>query len=284
MPLLEIHQLTKSFGGLMAVCDLDLHVDEGEIVSLIGPNGAGKTTVFNLITGLYRPDSGDILFQGHSLVGLQPHEITALGIARTFQTLRIFTNMSVLENVMVGQHCRSRSGLWSVILRLPGFRKEEEHIRQKAIERLSIFGTRLAGFRHDQMAYCLSYANRRRLEIARAMATEPRLLLLDEPTAGMNPHETQEMIGLIGQIRDQMRCTILCIEHDMKVVQGISDRVVALDYGRKIAEGTHEQVANDEQVIEAYLGRRAKGGAQDAILTQTHLATKANPGRQARDA
>jgi ABC-type branched-subunit amino acid transport system ATPase component len=267
VPLLETRQLTKSFGGLTAVHRLNLHVEEGEIVSLIGPNGAGKTTVFNLITGLYQPDSGDILFRGRSLVGLQPHQITALGIARTFQTLRIFTNMSVLENVMVAQHCRSKAGLWSVILRLPGFRREEERIRQKAIERLSFFGARLAGFRHDQLAYCLSYANRRRLEIARAMATDPHLLLLDEPTAGMNPHETQEMTGLIGRLRDEIGCTILCIEHDMKVVQGISDRVVALDYGEKIAEGTHEQVANDERVIEAYLGKRAKTVGQDGILS-----------------
>jgi ABC-type branched-subunit amino acid transport system ATPase component len=258
MPLLETRSLTKSFGGLTAVFNLDLQVEEGEIVSLIGPNGAGKTTVFNLITGLYQPDEGDILFEGRSLVGLQPHEITTLGVARTFQILRIFTNMTVLENVMVAQHCRTKAGMWPAIFRLPGFRREEERIRKKAIERLSFFGTRLVGYRFDQLAYSLSYANRRRLEVARAMATDPKLLLLDEPTAGMNPHETQEMTGLIGRLRDEAGCTILCIEHDMKVVRGISDRVVALDYGQKIAEGSHGEVANDERVIEAYLGRTAK--------------------------
>jgi branched-chain amino acid transport system ATP-binding protein len=247
MPLLETRGLTKSFGGLTAVFNLDLQVEEGEIVSLIGPNGAGKTTVFNLITGLYLPDKGDILFEKCSLVGLQPHQITALGVARTFQTLRIFTNMTVLENVMVAQHCRTKAGMWPAILRLPGFRREEEKIRQKAIERLSFFGSRLVGYR-------------RRLEVARALATDPKLLLLDEPTAGMNPHETQEMAGLIGRLRDEIGCTILCIEHDMKVVQGISDRVVALDYGEKIAEGSHDEVADNERVIEAYLGRTAKRG------------------------
>ena len=261
MPLLETRNLTKHFGGLMAVFELDLEIEAGEIVSLIGPNGAGKTTVFNLITGLYLPDGGDILLEGRSLMGLQPHQITALGVARTFQTLRIFTNMTVLENVMVAQHCRTKAWMWPAIFRLPGFRREEERIRQKAIERLSFFGTRLVGYRFDQLAYSLSYANRRRLEVARAMATDPKLLLLDEPTAGMNPHETREMTGLIGRLRDEMGYTILCIEHDMKVVQGISDRVVALDYGQKIAEGTHDQVADNERVIEAYLGRKAKGGA-----------------------
>lgn len=256
MPLLEMRGLTKHFGGLMAVDSLNLRIEQGEIVSLIGPNGAGKTTVFNLITGLYLPDGGDVEFEGQSLVGLQPHQITARGIARTFQTLRIFTNMTVLENVMVAQHSRSRAGAMETILRLPSFRREEARIRQKAAEALSFFGTRLAGFRFDQLAYSLSYANRRRLEIARAMAAEPKLLLLDEPTAGMNPHETLEMTRMIGQLRDQKGYTILFIEHDMKVVQGVSDRVVALDHGCKIAEGSYEEVAHHERVIEAYLGRR----------------------------
>ncbi|MBC8248856.1 MAG: ABC transporter ATP-binding protein [Anaerolineales bacterium] len=256
MPLLEMRGLTKHFGGLTAVNNLDLRVEQGEIVSLIGPNGAGKTTIFNLITGLYPSDEGDIIFEGQSLLGLQPHQITAQGIARTFQTLRIFVNMTVLENVMVAQHSRSRAGVLETILRLPGFRREEEHIRQKAVEALSFFGTRLVGYRFDQLAYSLSYANRRRLEIARAMAAEPKLLLLDEPTAGMNPHETQEMTRMIGQLRDEKGYTILFIEHDMKVVEGVSDRVAALDYGCKIAEGTYEEVAHNERVIEAYLGRR----------------------------
>lgn len=254
-PLLDIRGLTKSFGGLMAVDHLDLHVARGEIVSLIGPNGAGKTTVFNLITGLYPPDEGMIRFQGRELVGLLPHEITVCGIARTFQTLRIFTNMTVLENVMVGQHARSHMGILPTILRLPRFRREETRIRERAIEALSLFDTRLTGFRLEQMAYSLSYANRRRLEIARALATDPLLLLLDEPTAGMNPHETAELTAMIGQLRDR-GYTILCIEHDMRVVQGISDRVIVLDYGRKIAEGSYEEVACSERVIEAYLGRR----------------------------
>ena len=259
MPLLEMRGLTKRFGGLTAVNDLDLRVEPGEIVSLIGPNGAGKTTLFNLITGLYPPDGGDVVFEGQSLGGLQPHQITARGIARTFQTLRIFTNMTVLENVMVAQHSRSRAGAMETILRLPSFRREEARIRQKAAEALSFFGTRLVGFRFDQLAYSLSYANRRRLEIARAMAAEPKLLLLDEPTAGMNPHETLEMTRMIGQLRDQKGYTILFIEHDMKVVQGVSDRVVALDHGCKIAEGSYEEVAHNERVIEAYLGRRRGG-------------------------
>ena len=259
MPLLEMRGLTKHFGGLTAVNDLDLRIEQGEIVSLIGPNGAGKTTVFNLITGLYPPDGGDVSFEGQSLVDLQPHQITARGIVRTFQTLRIFTNMTVLENVMVAQHSRSRAGAMETILRLPSFRREEARIRQKAAEALSFFGTRLVGFRFDQLAYSLSYANRRRLEIARAMAAEPKLLLLDEPTAGMNPHETLEMTGMIGQLRDEKGYTILFIEHDMKVVEGVSDRVVVLDHGCKIAGGSYEEVAHNERVIEAYLGRRRSG-------------------------
>ncbi len=257
MAMLEIRGLDKQFGGLKAVDGLDLQVREGEVVSLIGPNGAGKTTVFNLISGLYPPDGGEIRFQGRNVTGLQPHEITARGIARTFQNLRVFTNMTVLENVMVGQHARTRTGPLGAILRLPGCRREEKRIRQRALEALSCFEERLAGFRLDQMAYSLSYANRRRLEIARALATEPRLILLDEPTAGMNPHETAEMTDLIGRLRDK-GYTLLLIEHDMKVVQGVSDRVVALDYGCKIAEGPYEQVAHDERVVEAYLGRKGR--------------------------
>jgi branched-chain amino acid transport system ATP-binding protein len=259
VPLLEIRDLVKHFDGLTAVNGLDLYVEQDEIVSLIGPNGAGKTTVFNVVTGLYAADGGDILFEGQSLVGLQPHQITARGIARTFQTLRIFTNMTVLENVMVAQHSRSRAGVVETVLRLPGFRREEASIRQQAVEALSFFGTRLVGYRFDQLAYSLSYANRRRLEIAQAMATEPKLLLLDEPTAGMNPHETLEMTRMIGKLRDEKGYTVLFIEHDMKVVQGVSDRVVALDHGCKIAEGSYEEVACDERVIEAYLGRRRCG-------------------------
>jgi branched-chain amino acid transport system ATP-binding protein len=255
--LLEVRGLSKRFGGLYAVHELDLDVNEGEIVSVIGPNGAGKTTFFNAITGIYDPDGGDVGFDGHHLVGLKPNQITRLGIARTFQTVHLFPNMSVLENAMVGQHCRTRSGVLGAILQLPSTRAEEIRVREKAREVLSFFGTRLSGYRHDQPASSLSYANRRRLEIARAMATDPKLLLLDEPTAGMNPKETEEMTHLIGRLRQEKGFTIVVIEHDMRVVKGVSDRVVALDYGRKIAEGTYDDVANDEHVIEAYLGRRA---------------------------
>jgi ABC-type branched-subunit amino acid transport system ATPase component len=255
--LLECRGLTKSFGGLAALQDLDLEVSPGEIVSVIGPNGAGKTTLFNVITGIYEPDRGEVWFDGHDITGLKPNQITKLGIARTFQTVHLFPNMTVLENAMVGQHCRTRAGLFASILRLPWQRAEEERVRAKARQALAFFGPRLTGYREEQPASALSYANRRRLEIARALATEPKLLLLDEPTAGMNPVETQELTRLIGKMRDELGLTILVIEHDMRVVKGVSDRVVALDYGRKIAEGSYEEVAHDERVIEAYLGRRA---------------------------
>jgi ABC-type branched-subunit amino acid transport system ATPase component len=254
----ECQGLVKNFGGLNAIDHLELHVDEGEIVSVIGPNGAGKTTFFNLVTGFYQPDGGAIHFQGHNLVGMAPNHITKLGIARTFQNVRLFPNMTILENVMIGQHCRSKSGILGAILRPPSYRAEEERIRQKAIEQLSFFGTRLSGYRLDQLATNLSYANRRRLEMARAMATEAKLLLLDEPAAGMNPRETAEITELIGKMRDERGYTILVIEHDMKLVKGVSDRVIAMDYGRKIAEGTYQQVATDERVVEAYLGRTSE--------------------------
>jgi branched-chain amino acid transport system ATP-binding protein len=255
-PLLELRGIDKSFGGLACISDLDLHVDEGEIVSVIGPNGAGKTTLFNVITGVYRPDGGEILLDGESLVGLEPHEVTNRGVARTFQTLRLFLNMSVRENVMAVQYGGTKATVFESMLRLPRARREEREIRQRAEEKLSFFGQRLVGYRWDQPAYSLSYANRRRLEIARAMATEPRILLLDEPAAGMNPVETQEITELIGQLRKEGKYTILVIEHDMHVVEGISDRVVALDHGVKIAEGSFDAVATDPRVVEAYLGLR----------------------------
>jgi branched-chain amino acid transport system ATP-binding protein len=255
--LLALNGLKKQFGGLAALGGVDMHVEDGEIVSVIGPNGAGKTTLFNTMTGIYDPDEGEILFDGHSLVGLKPNQITKLGVARTFQTVHLFPNMTVLENAMVGQHCRTHSGLLGAVLRFPPTRKEERRIEERARDCLAFFGTRLSGYRHDQPASSLSYANRRRLEIARAMATEPKLLLLDEPTAGMNPTETAELAKLIRRLRDERSLTIVVIEHDMRVVKGVSDRVVALDYGRKIAEGPYDDVANDEQVIEAYLGRKA---------------------------
>jgi branched-chain amino acid transport system ATP-binding protein len=255
--VLEVRGLEKHFGGLYALSGLDMEVREGEIVSVIGPNGAGKSTLFNTITGLYGPDGGDVRFEGQSIVGLKPSQITRLGVSRTFQTVHLFPNMTVLENAMVGQHSRSRSGVLGSVLRLPNQRNEEERIRAKARESLSFFGPRLSGYRHEQPAFTLSYANRRRLEIARALATEPTLLLLDEPTAGMNPTETQELTDQIWRLRKERGLTILVIEHDMRVVKGVSDRVIALDYGKKIAQGTYEEVAHDERVIEAYLGTKA---------------------------
>jgi ABC-type branched-subunit amino acid transport system ATPase component len=252
--LLDLRSVSLSFGGLRVLDQLDLQVGEGEIVSVIGPNGAGKTTLFNLITGIYRPQAGDILFDGESIVGLEPHQITRRGISRTFQTLRLFLNMSVKENVMAAAYGHTHAGVFRSMLRTPGMRREEREIEALAEERLRFFGQRLMGYRWHQPAYSLSYANRRRLEIARATATNPRLLLLDEPAAGMNPAETHEITELIGQLRSEGGFTILVIEHDMHVVEGISDRVVALDHGIKIAEGTFDACATDEKVVEAYLG------------------------------
>ena len=254
--LLELRGLDKSFGGLRVIAELDLVVHENEIVSVIGPNGAGKTTLFNLITGLYRPDSGEIRLEDKNLVGLPPHKITDLGIARTFQTLRLFLNMTVKENVMASQYGHTKVGVLRSMVRTPGARREEKAIQRRAEEKLGFFGDRLMGYRWDQLAYSLSYANRRRLEIARAMATEARVLLLDEPAAGMNPRETHEITQLIGKLREDGGYTILVIEHDMHVVEGISDRVVALDHGVKIAEGSFDAVATDPRVVEAYLGLR----------------------------
>jgi branched-chain amino acid transport system ATP-binding protein len=252
--LLELQGVSLSFGGLQVVSNLDLHVDRGEVVSVIGPNGAGKTTLFNLITGIYRPETGDITLEGRSIVGLQPHQISRRGVSRTFQTLRLFLNMSVKENVMAAAYGHTRAGVFRSMLRTPGMRREEREIEQLAQERLAFFGERLMGYRWDQPAYSLSYANRRRLEIARATATNPRILLLDEPAAGMNPAETHEITELIAKLRTDGGYTILVIEHDMHVVEGISDRVIALDHGIKIAEGSFATVASDARVVEAYLG------------------------------
>jgi branched-chain amino acid transport system ATP-binding protein len=255
--LLELRGVSMAFGGLQVVSSLDLHVDEGEIVSVIGPNGAGKTTLFNLITGVYEPTGGDILFEGRTVIGLEPHAITRRGIARTFQTLRLFLNMSVRENVMAAAYGHTKAGVLRAMIRTPGQRREEKAIRELAEKRLAFFGQRLMGYRWDQPAYSLSYANRRRLEIARATATNPRLLLLDEPAAGMNPAETHEITELIGKLRSDGGYTILVIEHDMHVVEGISDRVVALDHGEQIAEGSFHDVATNPRVVEAYLGTKA---------------------------
>lgn len=254
--LLQVRGIRKAFGGLAALDGLDLHVEQGEIVSVIGPNGAGKSTLFNVITAQYAPDEGDVLFRGESILDLRPHQIVKIGIARTFQNVKLFANMTILENAMVGQHCRSKGGMVGAILRTPAVKREEARIRERAGEALGFFGSRLSGYRQEQPAFVLSYANRRRLEMARAMATDPQILLLDEPTAGMNPRETLELRDHIVRMRDQLGLTVLVIEHDMRVVKGVSDRVIACDYGRKIAEGTYEQVASDEKVIEAYLGKR----------------------------
>ncbi len=253
--LLEIRDLKVTFGGLDALSGFDFHVDEGEIVSVIGPNGAGKTTFFNLISGLVAPTEGEILFEGDSIVGLDPSIVTSLGIARTFQNVRLFPNMTILENVMVAQHCRTSQLVFGALMQTRAFKTEEREIRQRAEEVLAFFGHRLVGYRMDQPAFALSYANRRRLEIARAMATQPRLLLLDEPVAGMNPMETAELTALIGRLRTEWGFTIIMIEHDMKVVRDVSDRVVVLDHGVPIAQGSYDEVSTNPDVVEAYLGR-----------------------------
>jgi branched-chain amino acid transport system ATP-binding protein len=253
--VLQLQSLSLSFGGLRALSELDLRVRDGEIVSLIGPNGAGKTTVFNVITGVYEPSEGDVVFAGRSIAGLYPHTIARMGIARTFQSLRLFLNMSVMENVMAATYGHTKAMPWESVLRLPRARREEREARALAADVLSFFGQRLAGYRWDQPAYSLSYANRRRLEIARALATRPRLLLLDEPAAGMNPTETHEITELISRLCTERALSMLVIEHDMHVVASCSDRVVALDHGVKIAEGGFDAVASHPAVVEAYLGR-----------------------------
>ncbi len=255
MTLLALQDVGKAFGGVEALAGLDLKVDEGEILSVIGPNGAGKTSLFNVVTGLFRPDQGQIRFKGRDLVGCTPSEITRSGIARTFQNVRLFSNMTVLENVMVAQHCRTRSGVFRVLCRTRAMRREEAEIEARAKDILAFFGPRLVGYRFDQPAVSLSYANRRRLEIARAMATQPELLLLDEPVAGMNPRESAEMADLIRDLREVRGLSVVVVEHDMGLVRKVSDRVVVLDHGVKIAAGSFEEVSEDQAVIEAYLGR-----------------------------
>ena len=264
MPLLEVYGLTKRFGGLVAVNSVDFTLEKGMIASLIGPNGAGKTTFFNMVTGIYTPTSGQMLLENKDITGSPPDRLTSLGIARTFQNIRLFNNMSVLENVLVGRHSRLHTGLIGTLFRPPAVYREELQAKQKALSLLEFVGL-IGSSIAQELAKNLSYGDQRRLEIARALASDPKILLLDEPTAGMNPNETADLTRFIHRIRDELDLTILLIEHDMKVVMGISDRVSVMEYGSKIAEGTPIEVRTDPRVIAAYLG---KEDAEEQVVSR----------------
>jgi branched-chain amino acid transport system ATP-binding protein len=255
--ILATQNVTKVFGGLVAVEDVSFSVPRRSIVSIIGPNGAGKTTFFNMLTGLYKPTGGRITFEGKDVTGMRPDKITSRGVARTFQNIRLFSSMTALENVMVGQHSRMKGGLFGSILRTPRVRKEEEAVREKGREMLAYAGLKDAEF--DRMASTLSYGDQRRVEIARALASDPALLLLDEPTAGMNPQESARLREFMEQLREELNLAILLIEHDMKVVMDVSEHITVLDHGMKIAEGLPEEIRSNDRVIEAYLGKREGG-------------------------